>query len=504
MIASEAYQQLTQRMKELALLNTTAGVLSWDQEVHMPVGGSAHRAGQLSLLAGMIHGMFTAPPMEDLLDRACSSRELVSNPLSDSAVNLREWKRSFERARKLPRTLVEEMARVTSQAQVEWVEARRSDDFGRFRPWLEKIVELVREQAGALGWTGHPYDALLEEYEPGLTVAELDRLFPALSAELTGILRSVQTSSVRPDETLLSRSCPTSAQQALCRRVAEALGFDLKRGRIDVSAHPFTTGLGPGDTRITTRYDERNFSDSFFSTLHEAGHALYDQGLPADHFGTPRGEAVSLGIHESQSRLWENGVGRSLPFWEWAAPLLRGAFPGVFDDASAEDLHLAVNRVRPSLIRTEADEVTYNLHVVLRYELEKNLLDGRLKAADVPGAWNEGMKRLLGLTPPDDAHGCLQDVHWSHGSFGYFPTYTLGNLYAAQFMEAARRSIPQFDVLLRQGVFAPLRSWLAERIHSQGQRYRAGDLCVQCTGRPLSEAPFLQYLRDKISRLYRA
>ncbi len=498
----EAYRQLEERMKGLSLLGTTAGVLSWDQEVHMPPAGSAHRGEQLALLAGLAHERFASRETGDLLTRAADSPDLSLNPLDDRSVNLREWRRSYDRARRLPKDLVEEMARVTSQAQVEWVEACRNSDFARFAPWLERILSLVRREADALGFATHPYDALLEEYEPGLTTGELDSLFPPLADELARILASIKASAKKPDRSILSRRCPVAGQQALCRTLAESLGFDFKRGRLDVSAHPFTTGLGPGDTRITTRYDERDFGNSFFSTLHEVGHGLYDQGLPPEHHGTPRGEAVSLGIHESQSRLWENFVGRSFPFWKWATPRLRGAFPGLFDDASPGTLFAAVNDVRPSLIRTEADEVTYNLHIILRFHLEKDLLSGRLAVPDLPAAWAETSERLFDIRPPDDARGCLQDVHWSHGSFGYFPTYTLGNLYAAQFMEAARKEIPDLDGLIGNGVFSPLLNWLRERIHSQGQRYRAGDLCLRVSGRPLDTRPFLAYLREKSSFLY--
>lgn len=498
----ESYRELCERMKGLALLNGTAGVLSWDQEVHMPPAAAPYRGEPLALLAGLIHERFTSEETGRLLETAGSSPDLVANPLSDSAVNLREWRRSYDRARRLPRDLVEQMAQVTAQAQVEWVEARRANDFRRFAPWLARIVELVRREADALGYAAHPYDALLEEYEPGLTTAELDALLPPLAQELTDLARAIRRSPRQPDPSLLTRPCPVAAQQGLCRRLAEALGFDFRQGRLDVSAHPFTTGLGPGDTRITTRYDEHNLGDAFFSTLHEVGHGLYDQGLPPEHHGLPRGEAVSLGIHESQSRLWENLVGRSLPFWTWAAPQLRGAFPGVFDDADVPSLHFAANRVDFSPVRTEADEVTYNLHIALRFELEKSMVAGALKASDVPDAWNAAFERAFGFRPPDDARGCLQDVHWSHGSFGYFPTYTLGNLYAAQFMETARREIPDLDTRIAQGVFSPLRGWLGEKIHSQGQRFRAGELCRRITGRPLDRQPFLAYLKGKYGALY--
>ena len=294
------------------------------------------------------------------------------------------------------------------------------------------------------------------------------------------------------------------AQQAFCRKLAESIGFDFNRGRIDVSAHPFTTGLGPGDTRITTRFEETNFENAFFSTLHEAGHGIYDQGLPSslDLYGTPRASAVSLGIHESQSRLWENLVGRSLAFWKYFFPELQKSFPGTFDDVTVEQFHFAINHSAPSLIRTESDEVTYNLHVCLRYEIETSLLAGKLETAEVPHRWNELTKKYLGITPPNDAQGCLQDVHWSHGSFGYFPTYTLGNLYSAQFFAAADREVGPLVPGFERGDFKALKGWLNQKIHAEGQKYLAGDLCGKVTGKPLSPEPFLDYLGKKFGSLY--
>lgn len=499
----QAYEELVQRMKEIAVLGSTAGVLGWDQEVYMPAANSPYRAEQLSLLAGMCHQKFTDPKVGGLIAQAESSPALTGDPLSDSAVNLREWRRSYERSTKLPQKLVEEMARVTAQAQVEWVEARKENRFSRFKPWLDQIIPLCREQAKCYGYRDHPYDALLEDYEPGLTTAHLNKLFPPLKKNLSEMVAKIASAKRRPDVSILKRPCPLPAQQAFCRRLSEAIGFDFTRGRIDVSAHPFTTGLGPADTRITTRFEETNFENSFFSTLHESGHGIYDQNLPTGgHYGTPRASAVSLGIHESQSRLWENLVGRSLAFWKFFFPELKKAFPGLFDDVSLEDFHFAVNHSAPSYIRTESDEVTYNLHVCLRYDIETALIGGNLSTADIPAAWNAVMKQYLGLTPPSDAMGCLQDVHWSHGSFGYFPTYTLGNLYSAQFFDAARRELGDLEGLFEKGDFRPLKKWLNEKIHVHGQRYRADALCRLATGKDLSPDYFLAYLGGKFGKLY--
>ncbi|HUO58838.1 MAG TPA: carboxypeptidase M32 [bacterium] len=499
----QAYDELLKRMKEIAVLGNTAGVLGWDQEVYMPAANAPYRAEQLSLLAGMLHHKFTDPAVGGWISQAESSKTLTGDPLSDSAVNLREWRRSYDRSKKLPQKLVEEMARVTSQAQVEWVEARRENKFSRFQPWLEKIVVLTQEQAKCYGYQDHPYDALLEDYEPGLTTAQLNQLFPPLKKSLAEMVAKITSAKRQPDLAILKRKCPIPLQQAFCRKLAEAIGFDFNKGRIDVSAHPFTTGLGPADTRITTRFEETNFENAFFSTLHESGHGIYDQNLPSDeHYGTPRASAVSLGIHESQSRLWENLVGRSRPFWDYFYPELKKSFPGVFDDVSLDAFHFAINHSAPSFIRTESDEVTYNLHICLRYDIEVAVIAGNLKPADIPGVWNESMKKYFGLTPPTDAVGCLQDVHWSHGSFGYFPTYTLGNLYSAQFFAAADKEVGPLGEKFGKGDFKPLKKWLNEKIHAHGQRYRANELCKKATGEELSSAYFLKYLEKKFGALY--
>jgi carboxypeptidase Taq len=500
----QAYEELLKRMIEITILGNTAGILGWDQEVYMPPANAPFRAEQLSMLVGMCHQKFIDPAIGNLISQAQSSKTLTGDPLSDSAVNLREWRRSYDRSKKLPQKLVEELTRVTSNAQVEWVEARKENNYSRFQPWLEKIIVLVRQVAECYGYQGHPYDALLEDYEPGLTKAELDQLFPPLKQRLSDLSARIVSSPRQPDLSILKRACPIPAQQAFCRRISEAMGFDFSKGRIDVSAHPFTTGLGPADTRITTRYEETNFSNAFFSTLHESGHGLYDQGLPYSLklYGTPTASAVSLGIHESQSRLWENRVGRSRAFWAFFFPEMKTAFPGVFDDVTPEAFLFAINYSAPSLIRTEADEVTYNLHVALRYDLEVSLVSGSLKTGEVPAAWNAAMKQTLGIVPPNDAQGCLQDVHWSHGTFGYFPTYTLGNLYAAQFFDAADRDLGPLEPLFEKGDFSMLKRWLNQKIHSQGQRFRAGELCNKVTGQELSSKSYLDYLEKKFGALY--
>jgi carboxypeptidase Taq len=495
-----AYEELLRRVREAAVLGSCAGLLGWDERTYMPRAGAAHRGEQMALLARLGHEMVADPRIGELLT-AVEASDLVRDPESDAAVNAREIRRGYNRATKLPKELVEELARVTTQAQSVWDDARRASDFERFRPWLEKIVGLKRQEATAVGYQDHPYDALLDEYEPGARTVELRRLFADLAADLVPLVEKIVDSGKKPDRDLLIRDFPVDRQEKFAQSAAAAFGFDFAAGRLDVTTHPFCSGIGPGDIRLTTRYNPRFFNEAFFGVLHETGHGIYEQSLPADHFGTPLGSATSLGIHESQSRLWENQVGRSRPFWEHFLPEARNSFPSL-DGVSLDQWIFAINDVKPSLIRVEADEATYNLHIILRFEMEQALISGDLPPADVPAAWNEKLRTMLGLTSPDDSRGCLQDIHWSFGGIGYFPTYTLGNLYAAQLMAAARRDLADLDAQFRRGEFAPLRGWLTEKVHRHGQRYRANDLCRRATGEPLDHKSFIAYLRAKYEPLY--
>jgi carboxypeptidase Taq len=496
----QAYTELLRRVREGALLESCVNVLGWDERTYMPREGSAHRAEQIALLTRLAHETLTHPAIGELLATVEHS-PLVREADGDTAVNVREIRRNYDRAVKLPKELVEELARVTTRAQQVWQEARQANDFAAFRPWLEKVVALLRQKAQSIGYKSVPYDALLDEYEPGATTAEITQLFAALRNDLVPLVAAIQSSGRQPRRDLLQREYPVERQERFGREAAAAIGFDFRAGRLDVTTHPFCSGIGPGDCRITTRYDAHHFNQAFFGILHEAGHGIYEQGLPAEHFGTPRGSAASLGIHESQSRLWENQVGRGRPFWEHFFPRARNAFSAL-NDIALDDFLFAINDVRPSFIRVEADEATYNMHIILRFELEQALVSGDLQPADAPGAWNEKFTQFFGLTPPSDAQGCLQDIHWSMGGLGYFPTYTLGNLYAAQFMEQARRDLPDLDDQFRAGRFQGLKSWLNEQIHRHGQRYRAGVLCQRVTGRPLSHQPLMSYLRGKYGELY--
>jgi carboxypeptidase Taq len=501
MTAEHDYAELVRRVREASLLDSSAQLLGWDERTHMPRQGSNHRGEQMALLARLRHEMVTHPAVGELLS-GLEASPLVADADSDSAVNVREIRRARDRAVKVPKELVEEIARVTTRAQQVWQEARQADDFAAFQPWLDKVVRLKREEANAVSYRGVPYDALLDEYEPGATTAEITEIFRALRDELVPLVAAIAASGRRPDRGVLEGDFPVPRQETFGRDAASAIGFDFEAGRLDVTTHPFCSGIGPGDCRICTRYNPRSFVDSFFGILHEAGHGIYEQGLPPAHFGTPRGGCASLGIHESQSRLWENQVGRGRAFWAHFFPKGRAAFPGSFRDVTPDDFYFAINDVRPSFIRVEADEATYNLHILMRFELEQALVSGQLESSDVPGAWNEKMRHYLGLTPPTYALGCLQDIHWSFGGIGYFPTYTLGNLYAAQFMETARADLPHLDDDFSRGQFGRLKGWLREKIHSQGQRYRAAELCRRVTGRQLTHRSLLGYLREKYVPLY--
>jgi carboxypeptidase Taq len=523
-----AYDELIERALATSLVASCSSLLGWDEQTYMPGGGAAHRANQMALLAGIHHERSTDPRVGELLS-VVEGSSLTTDPESVPAVNVRELRRSYDRRTRLPRALVEELARTTSMAQPEWVAARAAHDFGRFRPWLERIFKLKREEsactAGALepgpgAATGSIYDPLLDEYEPGARGDALANLFAALKHDLVPLIeeyteaakrerRATEEPVPRPGTAgahgraaILKRHYPRERQQIFGEAVAAAVGFDFQRGRLDVTAHPFCTGIGPGDCRITTRYDEHDFGNAFFSILHEVGHGLYEQGLDSAHFGTPMGEAASLGVHESQSRLWENAVGRSRAFWAYWFPMARRIFHQALADVTLDQFHAAINLVAPSLIRTEADEATYNLHIVVRFELEQDLLTGDLQPGELPGAWNQKYREALGVAPQSDAEGCLQDIHWSAGLIGYFPTYTLGNLYAAQLFGQAQSELGILEESIARGEFHGLLDWLRTKVHRQGQRLRPAALIERITGSPPDHRPLIAALKRKYRELY--
>lgn len=476
-------------------------LLDWDELTYMPPGGVEERSLQLAYVTGLLHTQATEPRIGELLAMVEGS-ELVANPHSDAAINVRCWRRSYDRHTRTPRSLVEELARVTVSAQQAWAVARQNADFGRFLPWLERVVRLKQAEARCLGGSGEPYDALLGDYEPHATAAELACIFAELRSHVTPLLAAIAQSPRRIRSNVLRRDYPIERQRVFLESVATELGFDFDRGRLDATTHPFFSSIGPGDCRFTTRYDARDFGEAFFSMLHELGHGLYEQGLDPTHAGTPRGEAPSLGLHESQSRLWENAIGRSLPFWKHFFPRAREVFHDSLRDVSAHEFYLAVNQVQPGWNRVRADEVSYDLHILVRFELERALITGDLAPRDLPAAWNEKYAQVLGVRVAHDGEGCLQDGHWSAGQFGYFPTYTLGNLDAAQFMAALRRDLPDLEQQIAQGQFGDLLGWLRDRVYRVGQRFTAPELVQHVTGLPPGCATFVAALRQKFSEIY--
>lgn len=497
----EAYKELIVKSKEVALIGSIASVLHWDEQTYMPRPGAAHRAEQAAYLSGLAHKKFVDSRVGELLNELIES-SYMDNPESDEAVNIREIKDEYDKYVKLPQKLVEDISRETTLSQGVWAEARQKNDFMSFLPNLEKIFKLTLEKAEHLGYEKEPYDALLDIYEPGAKAEELAKVFGGLRDKLVPIVKDIAESANKPKVDILEREYSREKQQLFSEMAARQIGYSFDTGRLDVTTHPFTIGMGPQDTRITTRYNLNHFGEALFGTLHEAGHGIYDQNLPAEHFGTPRCEPVSLGIHESQSRMWENLVGRGRPFWKYFFSIAQNMFREALADVPFEDFFFAINDVRPSFIRVEADEVTYNLHIMVRFELERAMTKGDIKLADLPAAWNEKFTNYLGITPETDSDGCLQDVHWSAGLIGYFPTYALGNLYAAQFFAKAKEDISDLEDQFKVGNFTALLDWLGKNIHNHGKKYSASYLCEKVTGKPLDPMYAINNLKAKFGELY--
>lgn len=497
-------EKLKSLTREVMVLSNIGAALGWDQETCMPEAGIQERSEQLALIQGLLHRRLTNPEVGVLLeDLGCSA----DNPGGAESLDglsrsyLRAAFREYSRAVKMPERLVTDLARTASLAQAAWIKARKENDFSAFAPNLEKMLDLNLEKAECLGYTDHPYDALLDEYEPWMKTAEVRRVFTDLKGYLKGLLSRIEAAPPINDSFLFS-DFPVDRQEAFGRTVLSDMGFDPARGRMDVSAHPFTTSLGCDDVRITTRYKADFFKTSIFGIIHEAGHALYELGFGDDIRGNILAQGTSLGIHESQSRTWENMIGRSRPFWEGYLPRLKEFFPDQLAGVDTEDFFRAVNKVQPSLIRVEADEVTYSMHIILRFELETAMLEKNLTVADLPAAWNDGMKDLLGIIPPTNADGVLQDIHWSMGAFGYFPTYALGNLYGAQFFKTMKKSLGDLDERVARCDLASILLWLRENIHSSGSVYTAPELVKRVTGEGLAIAAFTEYLEEKYAGIY--
>jgi carboxypeptidase Taq len=498
--ANGALGGLREALGEVADLERAAAVLEWDQETFMPPGGVEDRASQLATLSRLAHERFTSDEVARLLD-AAGSRTAGLPADSDDASLVRVTRRDLELASRVPADLVAARARATALARPAWLEARSRSDWALFVPAMERSVELSRRLADALGYEDRPYDALIALMEPGLTTARVEALFGELRAAVVPLVGELTAHDDRVDGAVLDRPCDEERQLPFALDVIAALGYDLERGRQDLSAHPFCTSFGPGDVRLTTRTGGTLGESCLFSSIHEAGHAMYNQGVPRSLDRTVLWGGASPGVHESQSRLWENMVGRGLPFAEWIVPRLRAAFPESLGDLGAEPLWRASNRVRPSYVRVDADEVTYNLHVLLRFEVESALLDGSLRARDVPEAWNAGVRDLLGLEPPGDRDGALQDIHWTEG-LGGFVGYTIGNLISAQLMVAARRDLPGLDAGFAAGEFAPLLGWLRDNVHRHGRKFTPDELMQRAAGGPITAGPWIAYVREKFTALY--
>ncbi len=470
-------------------------LLMWDQNTYMPPGGNDTRANQLSTLERLSHARLSDPALGGMLD-ALEPWAAGEDPDGDDARLIRVSRRDHEKATRVPERLAVGMARAAADGYAAWLAAGEAGEFRLFRDALSRQVDLRREYAACFPDAEHPYDVLLDDFEPGMTLAEVQPLFAALVAGLRPLIDGAATEGDQ-DEVLVG-DFPREAQRALLTSVLPQLGYDPEHWRLDDAPHPFAQSPGPGDVRLTTRYREHDLGYSFYSGLHEFGHGLYDAGYGASLRRTPLHECASLGVHESQSRLWENVIGRGRPFSAWLLPRLQEHLPGRFADMDHATLYRGLNRVRRTLIRTESDETTYNLHVALRLELELALLDGTLEADELPAAWNEGIHRLLGLDVPDDRSGVLQDVHWAEGMFGYFPTYTLGNLMAAQLWEQMQADIDGLDDCLERGEFAPVRDWLREHIHRHGRKYTQRELLRRATRQELGVEAYLAYLEAKL------
>ncbi|MEZ6138074.1 MAG: carboxypeptidase M32 [Pirellulaceae bacterium] len=498
---SDIFQDVLAEVRETALLEATRALLEWDERTGLPSQAGEYRAQQITLLSGIIHRRKTNPRFGEQLAELSASE--LAQEVGPTSATISVLSKDYERNRKLPLRLVQELSTATVLGQQAWERSRAADDWKQFEPHMERIYALRREEAELLQTTeGTLYDALLDQYEDGARSEQLTTIFATLRDALVALVRRLDAAPRPPTGDSWRRAVPVENQRQISRWIAEKIGYCFERGRLDETSHPFCTTLGPNDCRILTRYQLDYFPSGFYGTLHEAGHGLYEQGLPTQWYGLPPGTYASLGVHESQSRLWENFVGRSREFWQWCFPHLKSQVAGAWDALSPNDLYQDANRVTPSLIRVEADEVTYNLHILIRFEIEQELMTGQLSVADAPTAWNERYEHYLGIRPASNRDGILQDVHWSAGLVGYFPTYTLGNLYAAQLMQAAERDLGDLPRMIAVGEFSPLLEWLRVKIHAHGFCYHPGQLIKNAVGQELSAQPLVDYLSGKLIPLY--
>lgn len=497
----DAIDKLNAHLADVLNLTRAAAVLGWDQQTYMPPGGAEARGEQLATLSKLAHELFVSDETGRLLEEAERAVDGM-DPDSTEVALVRVVRHDYDLETKLPSALVEAIARETTRAHEVWVKAREQNDYNAFAPTLERIYDLMRQKAEALGYEDRMYDALLDQFEPGMKTAEVAEVFGGLRGELVPFVQQVFERLDAVDHSMLHIPYDVEKQADFGLEVVKQLGYDFNRGRQDKAVHPFTTNFSINDVRITTRYMPEYLPSALFSSVHESGHALYEQGSDQSLENTVLAGGVSLGVHESQSRLWENLVGRGRPFWQHFYPLLQKTFPEQLGHVDLDAFYRAINFVSRSLIRVEADEVTYNLHIMLRFEMENDLLEGKLAFKDAPDAWNSKMEQYLGVTPPTNREGILQDVHWSSGLVGYFPTYALGTLLSVQYWDKALADVPSIPDDIAQGNFSTLLEWLRTNIHQHGRKYWPADLTQRVTGEPLQYHSFMRYLRDKYSEIY--
>ena len=487
-----SYIKYTEALQKTADLKYASAVLQWDQETYLPKKGHDARGRQIATLSELAHEKFTDPAFGELLNALARKKGLNDREKKNVQLSLED----FNKSKKLPAAFVRQMSEAVNKSYHAWISARRQNNFSIFNEPLQDIIHLKKQEADLLGYEKHPYDALMNDYDKGLTTTIADQLFADLRPQLSVLLDKIRQKP-QPDDSFLRQYFDKNKQWDAGIEIMKRIHFDFDAGRQDISEHPFTTNFSNTDVRVTTRVDENDFGNMLWSCIHEGGHALYEQGLPCEEYGMPLGEYCSLSIHESQSRLWENCIGRGESFWKYNFPMLREYFPEQFNNITTQQFYQGINKVQPSLIRTEADELTYHFHVMIRYEIEKLLIEGSISAADIPAYWNEHYKKYLGVDVPDDLRGCLQDVHWSHGSFGYFATYSIGSLYAAQFFAAIKKTQPDLSQMISAGNTEPVWHWLQKNIYPFGRYYSSNELCRHATGQPLNSSYFLEYAAEK-------
>ncbi len=493
----DLYNKYIQRMQKIADVLYASAVLQWDQETYMPPKGASIRARQLATLAGIAHELATDKELGDILNELHASDKLNEKQKKNIAHSLRD----YNIRKKYPNSFVQELTLTLSEAFVAWSEAKEKNDYNLYAPKLKKLIALKQKETQLLGYEKHPYDALLDQYEPGCTTHELDVLFNDVKTQLVPFIKSILTKPA-PKDDFMYLHYDAQKQWDFGIELLKQMHYDFGAGRQDKSSHPFTIHFCPNDVRVTTRIDEHNLHEMIWSTIHEGGHALYEQGIPQEEYGLPSGEAISLGVHESQSRIWENNVGRSINYWKGNFALLQKYFPKQLKDVNVDMFYKAMNKIQASLIRTNADELTYHLHILIRYEIEKKIIESELNIDELPEYWNNLYLKYLDIKVPDDKQGILQDIHWSHGSFGYFPTYSIGSFYAAQFFDAAEKQISDLHTQIENGNMLPLLQWLRTHIHQHGKTLTAHEICKYISGQYLNFSYFMNYVKNKYSDIY--